>query len=141
MEKAADAGEIVVSAETAALLPAAASARPKGPGRLLAGDPGRRRRPAAPERDLPDADQLAAGAVARRCARTCSRSTARPSTAHATAAFMRFEGTDALIAREGPEAGGRGAARARRRACSGRPTSTRCASWSPTSTSTAASSC
>ena len=81
MEKAADAGEVVVSAETAALLPAACVGAAKGPGRLLTADPAARRRPAAartrPARRRPARRRR----CRRRCARTCSRSTARPSTA------------------------------------------------------------
>ena len=80
MEKAADAGEIVVSPETAALLPADCVGAAKGPGRLLTGS-----RPPAPPRRCPNAacptPTSSPPRSRRRCARTSSRSTARPSTA------------------------------------------------------------
>ena len=104
MEKAADAGEVVVSPETAALLPADCVGAAKGPGRLLTGIPAAGAAPPLPERGLPDADQLAAALSTEVRAHVLAEHRA-PEHRHATAAFIRFEGTDAIIAGEGPEAG------------------------------------
>ena len=69
MENGADAGEILVSAETAARLPAECSATPKGPGVLLAAS--RRRR-----REAVDG-AAAATCPPRRSRRACRRRSAR----------------------------------------------------------------
>ena len=93
LESAAVAGEILVSAETEAALPAAALGETKGGGRLLRGDP----RPAPRPEALPDVtgleleqyvpgpvrDVLAAGAV-------------EPEHRQATVGFLHFGGVDRL---------------------------------------------
>ncbi|MCC7215632.1 MAG: tetratricopeptide repeat protein [Burkholderiales bacterium] len=104
MEHAATAGEILVSTETVPLLPARCLGKPKGPGVLLAREPAGtvEKLPLVPrpkispetlERCLPPAVRahvLAGG----------GSSEHRP----VTIAFIRYEGTDALISRHGPDA-------------------------------------
>ncbi|MBK9114749.1 MAG: AAA family ATPase [Betaproteobacteria bacterium] len=104
MEHAATAGEILVSTETVPLLPARCLGKPKGPGVLLAREPAGaaeklplvprpRIAPETLERCLPPAVRahvLAGG----------GSSEHRP----VTIAFIRYEGTDALIAQHGPDA-------------------------------------
>ncbi|MFO1316847.1 MAG: tetratricopeptide repeat protein [Burkholderiales bacterium] len=104
MEHTATAGEILVSPETASLLPARCMGNPKGPGVLLAREPAGaaeklplvprpRISPETLERCLPPAVRehvLAGGGTSEH----------RP----VTIAFIRYEGTDALIERHGPAA-------------------------------------
>ncbi|HEU0315880.1 MAG TPA: adenylate/guanylate cyclase domain-containing protein, partial [Solirubrobacteraceae bacterium] len=103
MEKAADAGEIVVSAGTAARLPAACTGPAKGPGRVLAGAPAGRDAKPWELRPIPDLGLVAD------CLSTEVRAhvLSGPQPAehrNVTTAFLRFEGTDGLIRREGPAA-------------------------------------
>ena len=104
MEHAATAGEILISTETVALLPARCLGKPKGPGVLLAREPAgaAEKLPLVPrpkispemlERCLPPAVRahvLAGGGTSEH----------RP----VTIAFLRYEGMDALIAQRGPDA-------------------------------------
>src|SRR3954452_5284910 len=106
MEKVAEAGEIVVSATTAGLLPAGCVGPVRGGGRLLAAAPdGDALAPApAPEASLPTFDQLA-GALSTEVRAHVLAEQHPPEHRHATAAFVRYAGTDELIARDGPQAG------------------------------------
>ena len=104
MEQAADAGEILLSTETAALLPGRCTGDSKGPGMLLQrAPPGHteklplRPRPAMPYETVAQclsppirAHVLGGGGMSEHRA--------------VTIAFIRFEGTDALIERSGPDA-------------------------------------
>jgi len=102
-ENAANAGEIVVSADTAALLPAN-STRPRDDGQLLL-----RWRQAPIERSgrLPkrDTDAHAADLLMPKILGDVLGG-ARPDPAHRVAviSFMRFSGTDEMLAAEGPDA-------------------------------------
>lgn len=103
MEQSASAGEILVSPSTAALLPAAYLGAPRGPGRLLARlPPGTDHAPVEPAIE-PAEDQLVA------CLSTAVRDHVLaggqpPEHRPVTVAFLRFGGTDALVAEEGPAA-------------------------------------
>ena len=103
IERGADADEIVVSPDTASALPAECLGEAKGPGRLLQQEPAgyAEKVPLAPRPKIPP--ELTA-----RCLSPSIRahvlagggtSEHRP----VTIAFIRFEGTDALIAGLGPE--------------------------------------
>jgi class 3 adenylate cyclase/tetratricopeptide (TPR) repeat protein len=102
MEKAAGPGQILVSPQTAARLPAASVGRPLGPGRLLAAEPPLPGTPLEPL-VLPPTDLVAACLSTEVRAHLASGSQP-PEHRHVTAAFVRFSGTDGLIEREGPEA-------------------------------------
>ena len=118
MEHDADAGEILVSPETAALLPARCLGAAKGPGRLAAREPPgtRDKMPfiARPERR---AGRCSRGACRPRFARTCKAGAARPSTVRSRS---RSCGSRAPT-RSSPSAGPPAAAR------------TRCIGWSASS--------
>jgi class 3 adenylate cyclase/tetratricopeptide (TPR) repeat protein len=102
MEKAAGAGDILLSPATAKRLPAESLGAAKGSGILLAATPAVE---AAPAREI--AGDVANDDVAA-CLSTAVRahvagSAPPPEHRNVTVAFLRFEGTDELIAREGPE--------------------------------------
>src|SRR3954451_18027880 len=102
MEKAAGAGDILLSPATAKRLPAQSLGAARGPGILLASAPAVE---AAPAREL--GGDVANDDVAD-CLSTAVRahlagSAPPPEHRNVTVAFLRFEGTDELIAREGPE--------------------------------------
>jgi class 3 adenylate cyclase len=103
MEKAAQAGEIVVSAATAGGLPARCLGPARGGGRLLrSAPPGATREPEA-SRWAP-AEWQVAGALSPEL-RAHVLAGPQPSEHRTvTVAFLRFEGTDALIAARGAEA-------------------------------------
>lgn len=101
-ENAASAGEIVVSAATASLLPARA-VRPRADGELLL-----RWRNASVEPGLPTGWRPTDHEAARHLVPELLTSVfdgARPDPAHrvATISFMRFSGTDDVLATEGPD--------------------------------------
>jgi class 3 adenylate cyclase/tetratricopeptide (TPR) repeat protein len=103
MEQTADAGEIVISSDTALRLPADAIGATKGEGHLLrwrkvvesasVPTPARPVPPAAVEASIPQALRL-------RLAQTSSESEHRL----ASMGFVRFQGVDDLIAAQGPDA-------------------------------------
>jgi class 3 adenylate cyclase/tetratricopeptide (TPR) repeat protein len=100
MEKAARAGEIVVSPETAAKLPRVWLGRGRGPGRLLTSAPkGRELGPRTLAR-LPPPDAVA-GCLSTEVRAHVAAGQQPPEHRHVTTAFVRFQGTDALLAREG----------------------------------------
>ncbi len=103
MEKAADAGEILISPQTAALLPATCVGAAKGPGLLLAAAPGEALPFVAPPYDLPSLDAVSTCLPV--MVRAHALSGGQPSEhRNVTTAFLRFEGTDELIEREGVDA-------------------------------------
>ena len=104
MEHAAEAGEILLSTETAALLPARCLGDAKGPGVLLKREPAGH----APKMPLQPRPPMPFGTLAR-CLSPAIRahvlegggtSEHRP----VTIAFIQFKGIDALIERGGPDA-------------------------------------
>ncbi|UTI64272.1 AAA family ATPase [Paraconexibacter antarcticus] len=100
LEHAASAGEIAVSDAVAAELPRTAAGAPCGPGRLLLREPPDPGDAPDPDLALPGADTAAA------CLSTVLRAhvlagAQPPEHRLATVAFLRFGGTDALIARAG----------------------------------------
>ena len=106
MEHAAEAGEILLSTETAALLPARCLGEAKGPGVLLQREPtGHTARiPLKPRPALPH-EMIA------RCLSPAIRAhvlSGGVTSEHraVTIAFIRYEGIDALIGRSGPHAAG-----------------------------------
>ncbi len=103
MEHEATAGEILASPETTALLPARCAGRRKGPGVLLAREPSgpAEKLPLVPRpRISPEAlERCLPPAVRAHVLEGGGASEHRP----VTIAFVRFEGTDALIERSGPE--------------------------------------
>ena len=103
MEKAAGAGDIVLSAAAAAALGEAALGAPKGEGRLLGVPPGLPPLPPAEPAPQPSLEQVAG------CLSTMVRAHAlaahtHPEHRHVAIAFVRFEGIDALIDEEGADA-------------------------------------
>jgi class 3 adenylate cyclase/tetratricopeptide (TPR) repeat protein len=102
MERAAHAGDVLLSPATAALLPERCRGPAKGPGRLLAAAPPGADPPTGGLTRLPPVQEVA------RCLSTAVRAHVAPGPRppehrNVTMAFLRFEGTDALIAREGPD--------------------------------------
>lgn len=100
MEATADAGEVVISPATAALLPSRAVGGPKGQGFLLGRTPATNGRPLAP---VPHAER----AVVARSLGTAVRShlaggVDEPEHRRVTVAFLHFDGTDARIREQGP---------------------------------------
>ncbi|HET9723827.1 MAG TPA: adenylate/guanylate cyclase domain-containing protein, partial [Actinomycetota bacterium] len=102
MEHAAEAGEILVSPEAAAMLPARCIGREKGPGRLLVREP----------RDVPPpGDTSVEERVPEETARCLSVAVREhvlagggaPEHRAVTIAFIHFDGTDELLRTEGPE--------------------------------------
>jgi class 3 adenylate cyclase/tetratricopeptide (TPR) repeat protein len=103
MEKAADAGEVLISATTAARLPDRCTRQRKGPGLLLAAAPPTGR---SPIDELDSRPPVAAVAAFLSKAVRAHLASGRQPAEHrtATTAFVRFEGTDALVSRAGPDA-------------------------------------
>ncbi|HEU4356467.1 MAG TPA: adenylate/guanylate cyclase domain-containing protein [Actinomycetota bacterium] len=102
MEHAAEAGEILVSPEVAALLPARCIGRDKVPGRLLVREP----RDVPPPGDV-SVDDLVPEETAR-CLSVAVREHVlagggAPEHRPVTVAFIHFDGTDELLRAEGPE--------------------------------------
>jgi class 3 adenylate cyclase/tetratricopeptide (TPR) repeat protein len=106
MEKAAQSGEIVVSAQTAAKLPARSLGATRGDARLLVRDPaaGAEIIPLAP-RPAVDADRLA-NCLSSPVRAHVAQGGGAPEHRPVTVAFVRLEGTDAFIASEGAAATG-----------------------------------
>ncbi len=101
MESTADAGEIAVSAATAAALPAAVVGQAKGPGFLLRKEPGGLSKPRHdPEFSVPPEDLLQAIPTAIR--EQVLAGLNEPEHKRVTVAFIHFDGTDELIAGRGP---------------------------------------
>jgi class 3 adenylate cyclase/tetratricopeptide (TPR) repeat protein len=103
MESTADAGEIVVSEATAALLPAAVLGPAKGTGRLL------RRQPPGLTTWTPEPDLAAAGLPIDTCipATICRQALSgdsEPEHKLVTVGFLHFDGTDELIEQYGAAA-------------------------------------
>jgi class 3 adenylate cyclase/tetratricopeptide (TPR) repeat protein len=103
MEKAAGAGEIIVSPAAAALLPRRCVGGAKGPGRRLLAAPPAPDRPRIQPAVPPTREQVAA------CLSTEVRAHVLagphpPEHRHVTTAFVQWRGTDELLAREGPDA-------------------------------------
>ena len=102
MEAASEAGEILVSPETAVLLESGTLGEEKGPGLLLQAAPGARRATAP----LPDfagiAVELAVPSPLRR--QLLEVGPLEGEHRHAAIAFLKFTGIDEVIATEGPEA-------------------------------------
>ena len=99
MEAAAEAGEIVVSAATAALLPAATLGEGRAGGRLLVAAPRAPRRLEL----LEDTTALPVEACVPPTLREVA-GVAEPEHRQATVAFVRFSGADAIVAVEGASA-------------------------------------
>jgi class 3 adenylate cyclase/tetratricopeptide (TPR) repeat protein len=104
LEKEASAGEILMSEETAALLPAECRGDAKGPGFFLKCEPPGEAGPLK----VTDPPALSPEMLAR-CLSPAIRAHVlggggMPEHRPVTIAFIRFEGTDALIAERGPEA-------------------------------------
>ncbi|HZG34212.1 MAG TPA: adenylate/guanylate cyclase domain-containing protein, partial [Gaiellaceae bacterium] len=101
MEATSEAGDILLSPATAALLDPKALGEPKGGGILLKGAPAAERS----RRDLPDVSGLPlAEAVPRPVRAELTAGLLEGEHRHAAIAFVRFSGTDALIAGRGPAA-------------------------------------
>lgn len=101
MEKGADAGQIVASPAIAALLPVRCTGGPKGDGVLLLSAPEVPPAVEAPKWEPGQED--VAGALSPEV-RAHVRAGRQPSEHRTvTVAFLRFEGTDALVAERGPE--------------------------------------
>ncbi|MEA2293270.1 MAG: hypothetical protein QOE86_909 [Solirubrobacteraceae bacterium] len=101
MEGAADAGDVLLSPATARRLPGRHLGRRKGPGRLLLGMPD-----APPPPDEPDWDPLPsaiAGALPAAIATYAAGGAQPPEHRVSSVAFVHFDGTDELIAREGAD--------------------------------------
>jgi class 3 adenylate cyclase/tetratricopeptide (TPR) repeat protein len=103
MEKAADAGEIVMSADTARRLDQVCVGRPKGPGRLLASAPVGADWAPREQRFAPGEDAVASCLpVALREYLACGPQP--PEHRSASTAFLRASGVDDVIARDGIDA-------------------------------------
>src|SRR5436190_9645670 len=101
MEKAAAAGEVVVSAGTAAMLPADCLGPARGSGRLLRAPPPIIRR--LPEHRKPVDNRRAPVALSTELRAHVLAGTQPPEHRIVTVAFLRFEGVDALAADYGPD--------------------------------------
>jgi class 3 adenylate cyclase/tetratricopeptide (TPR) repeat protein len=102
MEATADAGEIGISPQTAALLPASCVGRPKGAALLLRSAPDVATVGVPPAKDVTDLDLGRVLPVAIR-----EHLLAQPGDAEhrtVTVAFVQFSGTDALLEQQGPAA-------------------------------------
>ncbi|HEX5950265.1 MAG TPA: adenylate/guanylate cyclase domain-containing protein, partial [Actinomycetota bacterium] len=102
MEHAAEAGEILVSPEAAAMLPARSIGREKGPGRLLVREP----REVPPPGDIAVDERLPDQTA--RCLSMAVREHVlagggAPEHRPVTVAFIHFDGTDEMLRAEGPE--------------------------------------
>jgi class 3 adenylate cyclase/tetratricopeptide (TPR) repeat protein len=101
MESTAEAGEIVISAETKELLPNSTVGRAKGPGFLLS------KEPSGLSREQPDlegwADEKLPSLVPTAVRARLLAGIDEPEHKKVTIGFLHFDGTDALIERSGPE--------------------------------------
>ncbi|HKE80483.1 MAG TPA: adenylate/guanylate cyclase domain-containing protein [Solirubrobacteraceae bacterium] len=106
MENAANAGDILLSPSTAERLPEACLGSAKGPGVLLAAAPAVG---PAPMDDLDGAvpDEDIAGCLSTAIRAHVASGPPPPEHRNVTIAFVRFEGTDDLIAQDGPDAAAR----------------------------------
>jgi class 3 adenylate cyclase/tetratricopeptide (TPR) repeat protein len=101
MESAADAGEILVSPQTAALLPRSAIGEPKAPGLLVRVHPGGiGPAPSAPEPPVPD--ELIERSIPKATREHLLFGAGEPEHRQVTVAFVHFDGTDELLAMHGP---------------------------------------
>ena len=100
MEQAAEAGEIVVSSSTASALPARFVGAAKGTGHLLRGSPGTERRTGNREPRRYDVDPTPALPMEIR--EHLLGGATEPEHRLVTVAFIRFEGSDEIVAAEGP---------------------------------------
>jgi class 3 adenylate cyclase/tetratricopeptide (TPR) repeat protein len=101
MEAASEAGEILLSPETAAALDAGRLGEPKGPGVLLRGEPAA----ATGVEPLPDfADVPLEQAIPAPLRAQLLEAPPEGEHRNAAVGFVRFSGTDALIGTDGPEA-------------------------------------
>ena len=104
MEREADAGEIVVSPETAALLPASCMGTAKGAGLLLQQEPPGETGTLAPTEPPPVTSELLARCLSPAIRAHVLRGGGTPEHRPVTIAFIRFHGTDTLIDQHGPQA-------------------------------------
>jgi len=105
MERDAAAGEIVVSGETAALLPAACVGDARGTGLLLReAPPGETPDTWTPSEPPPVPPEMLARCLSAPLRAHVLSGGGTPEHRPVTIAFIRFEGTDALIAERGPDA-------------------------------------
>jgi class 3 adenylate cyclase/tetratricopeptide (TPR) repeat protein len=100
MEGTADAGEILVSPSTAALLPPRTVGNAKGPGFLLRSDPG------GLTTEPPAVEIPAPGELIERCVSRSTREhllfgSGEPEHRRVVVGFLHFDGTDAMIERDG----------------------------------------
>ena len=102
MEKAAAAGDILVSRATAAALPPGCIGAEKGGGRLLRSAPEVRHDAEAEPRWAPE-ESLVAGSLSPALRRHVLAGAQPSEHRTATVAFLRFEGADALIAAKGAD--------------------------------------
>ena len=102
MEQAAEAGEIVASPSTARLLPARYVGDAKGDGFLLRGTPPALPLP-APTATSAQSRAAAAAAVPDDVCRHLVGGGSEPEHRLATVTFIRYEGTDEVLERDGPE--------------------------------------
>ncbi len=101
LEALADAGEIMISEETARLLPARVVGRPKGHGRLLSGQPRLDDLVIVPR---PPSDGLDIGSTLPVAIRAhLQQASGEAEHRQIAVAFVQFSGTDALLAAHGPE--------------------------------------
>ena len=101
MESAADAGEILVSPQTAALLPRSTIGEPKGPGLLVRAHPGGIGLP-ADTRELQVPDDLIEMSIPTATREHLKYGSGEPEHRQVTIAFVHFDGTDELLAMHGP---------------------------------------
>jgi class 3 adenylate cyclase/tetratricopeptide (TPR) repeat protein len=102
MEGTADAGEIVVSSALAERLPRGCVGNAKGPGFFLRSPPGGQ--PPSAVWALPEvADELLVASVPVATREHLLSGVSEPEHRQASVAFIHFDGTDEMIAREGPE--------------------------------------
>ena len=103
MEHVAEAGEILISTETAALLPPRCLGATKGPGVLLQREPpGKEKVPLIPRPPVPH--EALARCLAPAVRAHVLEGGGAPEHRPVTIAFIRIEGTDAMIEQQGPEA-------------------------------------
>ena len=105
MEGTAEAGEVLVSPETAAMLPRSVLGSAKGPGILLRREP---RGLSGPAADGPRADpEVLRTAIPVAIRERLLAGDLEPEHRRVTVAFLHFDGTDHLIERSGPEVAAR----------------------------------
>ena len=139
MEGTAEAGEIVVSPEFAANIPAGASERRQGKDFSCAARQSihPRRRPCGCCRSLHD--EALEGSIPVAIRETLLAAIGEPEHRHASVAFIHFDGTDALLRSKDPADVADDLHELVVRRPRPRWRSTACASWAPTSMSTEAS--